>query len=225
MQPLKKKLDAIRMRLKGASLIEISKKLNIAKSSASLWVRNVVLPTLALEKIQKTELNGREKGLAIMKEKRAMALRKIMENAQYQIKRYRPHKQKYILGIIAAMLFWCEGNKRRSAGVQFSNSDPKLIRVFLHAFRSYFEIDESKFRALIHIHEYHNDLKQKKFWSRVTDIPLSQFTKSYLKPHTGINKRKGYPGCISIRYGKASIAKMLHALYHTFAEQIAIKGA
>jgi hypothetical protein len=66
---------------------------------------------------------------------------------------------------------------------------------------------------LVHIHEYHNETKQKVFWSKITGINLKQFQKSYIKPHTGKNKRNGYPGCACLKYYDYKIALDLANIY------------
>ena len=218
------KRQAIRLRRNGESLVTIARKLGIAKSTASLWLVNVLLPNAAARKIQKTIQNGRAKGLALMQVRRKTEQDARLKEASKFINTHRLYANKTYLRLIGALLFWCEGSHSNTQEVRFTNSDPHLVSVFLHAIRSSFPLEERKFRALIHIHEYHDDLKQKHFWSKITKIPLDRFTKSYIKPHTGLRKRENYPGCISIRYGSASIAKMLAALYHSFAYQV-VKGA
>jgi hypothetical protein len=44
------------------------------------------------------------------------------------------------------------------------------------------------------------------YWSKVTGIPKNHFS-IYNKPNTGINKKPGYKGCLSIRYGDSRIIK------------------
>ena len=98
------------------------------------------------------------------------------------------------------MLYWCEGGKTEKAKLSFINSDPILVRYFVDNFRKAFDVDESRFRPMIHIHNYHNADTQTKFWSDITKIPVSQFTKPYNKPNTGKRIKKDYQGCISLRY-------------------------
>jgi len=81
-------------------------------------------------------------------------------------------------------------------------------------------VDETKFRALIHLHEYHDESKQKKFWSDITKISENKFQKSYLKINTGKRIKENYPGCISIKYYDAKIFKELKALYKSFYKYI-----
>jgi hypothetical protein len=102
-------------------------------------------------------------------------------------------------------LVFYAGNK----SVSFINSDPEMIKYFLDVFRKAFKVDEKKFRALIHLHEYHDIDKQTDFWSKITRIPKEQFTKPYRKENGGKRKRENYQGCVSIRYNDRKIAKEL----------------
>ena len=126
---------------------------------------------------------------------------------------------KSITKIICAILFWAEGNKDFSH-IRFTNSGPKMIKTFLSYFRLSYDLDESKFRACIHLHEYHNSEEMHKYWSEVTSIPLNKFRKAYLKTHTGIRKKEGYKGCLTIYYFDSSIAHELEALYNAIGPDL-----
>ena len=69
----------------------------------------------------------------------------------------------------------------------------------------------------MHLHEYHKEEKQRKFWSKITGIPEGQFTKTYWRPHTQKRERENYQGCIRVSYYDAHIACRLHAWYNVFA--------
>ena len=116
------------------------------------------------------------------------------------------------------MLYWCEGEKH-SPAMRFTNSDPQMLNFFLKLFRSAFKIDESKLRVCLHLHEYHDQRQQKIFWSKITGIPEVQFSKIYLKPNTGLSKKEGYPGCVSLRYFDHKIALELEALSRLLVNQ------
>ena len=112
--------------------------------------------------------------------------------------------------VICALLYWCEGGKTEKAKLSFINSDPKLVKYFVDTFRKSFDVDESRFRALIHLHDYHNVNRQTKFWSKITSISETQFTKPYNKPSTGKRIKENYQGCVSVRYyGKQIAQEML----------------
>ena len=118
-------------------------------------------------------------------------------------------------------MYWGEGSKT-GYRTSFINSDPAMVATFLKLLRKSFSIDESKLRALVHIHEYHNDPEIKEYWSKITSIPLSRFTKSYLKPHSQKVIRPGYKGAIRIAYYDSLIVYELKAIYNTLAEHLGV---
>jgi hypothetical protein len=93
--------------------------------------------------------------------------------------------------------------------MRFINSDPNLVHTFLSLLRRSFNIDENKFRVCIHLHDYHNELRQIKFWSKITDIPTGKFLKSFRKSNTGKRVRNNYNGCVSIRYHDVMVSREL----------------
>lgn len=55
------------------------------------------------------------------------------------------------LKMAGTMLYWGEGGKALSgSGVDFVNSDPKMITVFMLFLRTIFQIDEAKLRVYLY---------------------------------------------------------------------------
>lgn len=203
---LKNKATALRRR--GFSFKEISEKLGISKSTASLWLRDVELSEKAKNRIYELGVTGRSKANITNSNKRKVIDEQIRKKVEDHFVDFSCSKNDF--RIATALLYWCEGTKHKeNSSVSFMNADPEMIRYFLHVFRNSFELEEKKFRGLVHLHEYHNEEKQLEFWSDITKIPVSQFNKSYLKKNTGKNKKENYPGCISIRYSDVRIYKEL----------------
>lgn len=214
------KEQAVKLRRSGQSLKEISIQLGISKSTASEWLNTIVLDNKALLHLKEKQILGQYKAIQISKEKRKKRLEIIDSITKKSISKI--PKDKNLFKLIASILFWTEGGKSTDNYVYFMNSDPKMVALFVYLLRNSFDLDESKFRAMIHIHEYHNEKSQLVFWSNVTNIPIAQFSKSYLKPHTGKRKRENYQGCIRIRYYDAKIALELRSLYNTFVKSIGL---
>ncbi len=207
------KNEAIHLRKIGFSLKEISEKLHIAKSTASDWLENITLSKSAQNRLAKKQILGQYKSILIKKEKNK---REKYARSELAIRMVQSTPQSpEMMKIYCALLWWCEGNKDMGL-VKFTNSDPTLIQNFLFTLRSGFALDELKFRVLVHIHAYHHDEKQKKFWSTITNIPLNQFNRSYQKANTGKRKHSDYQGCITVTYYDAKIAKELEAIYNAF---------
>lgn len=209
------KKQAIELRRAGYSLREISNKLNIAKSTTSLWTHGVQLSARARNRIKGIVLMGRKLSISTKMQKRRDKEKEFEQNARVTITQTSTkniHDKKLLL----ALLYGCEGAKSdRFSRVTFVNSDPKLIAKFIHLFRKTYQVDEKRWRGCLHLHDYHNVNKQKKIWSRITNIPINQFT-VYQKQNTKIRKREHYQGCLSLRYYNSTIAKELYYLYKEF---------
>ena len=215
--PIETKEAAIKLRKQGYSIKEISQKFNISKSTSSLWVRNVSLNKKAQKRLENRKLVGYYRaGITWAnkrKEREKMELikaRKALEGINFR---------KSDLKLHCALLYWCEGTKGEKETVQFVNADPSLIQLFLFLFRKSFLLDEKKFRVALHLHDYHNEKKQKKFWAKLTKIPENQFYKIYWKPHTKKRIKEGYPGCARVIYHDLSIARELKAFYREFVNK------
>ncbi|PIU37098.1 hypothetical protein COS77_02310 [Candidatus Roizmanbacteria bacterium CG06_land_8_20_14_3_00_34_14] len=209
--------EALRLRKNGYSYEEISKKLKIAKSSAYLWCNQVVLNEKAKKRISGRMAIGIKKAKEVLKTKKDNIMKIISDNSNNYVSKIESNKE--FNKLLCSFLYWGEGSKNTNSLI-FTNSNPKMIRSYLNLLRESFELDESKFRALVHVHEYHEDIEIKKYWSKITNIPLSQFSKSYLKPHTSKNIREGYKGTISIRYYNYKIALELSFIYNRFADKL-----
>lgn len=210
------KTRAVQLRSQGLSIGEISSQINVAKSTVYVWTKAVALNKRAKKRLWLRGETGRAKAVETNKQKRLALVKSLVARAHGTLLKISVDRN--TARLLCALLHWCEGNKDEGS-VGFTNSDPVMIRAFMELFRRGFDLDESKLRVCLHLHEYHNEKKQKIYWARVLRLPLTQFMKVYLKPHTGKNKRAGYPGCISIRYYDSKVAIELCALWKLFGQK------
>src|SRR4030042_3842769 len=198
------KLRAIELRKRGHSLNEIVAFLNVAKSSASVWVRNVPLSARALTILATKIGNGRLKG--------AETRRRISADGWQQARRQSDALVQVVPSdpafnhIVCALLYYCEGAKGTTGGVRFTNSNPALMARFIDLFRKCYIIDERRMRIGLHLHEYHDADVQRSYWSKATGGPIQQFIRPYRKPHTGKRWREGTPGCATFHYSSTEMA-------------------
>ena len=218
--PIKMKIAAESLRRQGKTVNEIADELSISKGTAFLWTRNIVLGARAATRISRLRDEARKKGHDTMATKRSAVWEEDCRWAKREIGDTMNPKSKADWRLLAAILYWCEGEKGNGSMIAFTNSDPSMVALFIKALRNGFNLGMQKFRALLHIHEYHDRDSQRAYWSEITGIPENQFYKEYIKPHTGKRKHENYPGCISIRYYDSRIARKLKALYHTLAKDM-----
>ncbi|MBU1147890.1 MAG: hypothetical protein KKD11_06000 [Candidatus Omnitrophica bacterium] len=114
------------------------------------------------------------------------------------------------LKMVGAALYSCEGtrlrrDKRRVNNVyhwviEFTNADPKLIKLFLLFMRKVLLIHEQKLKGQLFIYKDLNEGKVEKFWSRVTKIPLSRFNKTIILIPRGYKGKLSDRGTFKLRY-------------------------
>jgi len=98
-------------------------------------------------------------------------------------------------------LYWAEGAKSKSAGgIDFANSDPKMIAFFLAFLRDRYTLDEKRLRVFLYCHSRKDIQNLIRFWSHLTRIPHSQFTNPYIQSGSDSKKHKMPYGLVHIRY-------------------------
>lgn len=208
------------MRRQGKLYSEIASLVGISKSTAYTWTKDIVVSD-EVQHIIDDQQHLKMKRLGAARDaKHEHNLRQLSSEARDTVDLLNlsaSHER-----LLCAVFIWCEGEKHANSGLRFINSDPLMIATFLALLRSSFNLDETKFRALLHLHDYHDPEIQLDFWSNITKIPLNQFNQPYIKPHTAKRIHKNYPGCISIRYNDASLGKLLEMIYAEFSARIGV---
>ncbi len=207
---LKEKQESIRLRKLGYSVNEIQRKLGVAKSSVSIWIRNVPLSPNAQERLERKLTLGQLRSREVLRKRGDARRAHAYARAHEIVSKFKTDKSTN--QILCAMLYWCEGGKSETGCVSFTNSDAALVATFLGLLRKSFSLDENKFRVCMHLHEYHVEGRQGSFWSRVTGIPEVQFMKSYRKKSGWVRFRAGYEGCVNIRYFDVQLLRILKAI-------------
>lgn len=167
------RLLARELRAQGASVKEIERRLGVARSSVSRWVRDV-----RLSDEQRTALAARvtEGKLRAAEEKAATARRR---RAAYQEEgRWlaRTRGASYAGG---CMLYWAEGTKCRCS-VEVSNSDPALLALFAEFLRNEFAVPSDAMNIHCQLFTDHVDRQRdvEVFWLRACGLPESSLRKS-----------------------------------------------
>jgi hypothetical protein len=115
------------------------------------------------------------------------------------------------LMMVGLALYAGEGAKTGNA-VRFANTDARLIRLFLRWFRSSFELDESKLRIALYLHEGLDLDAAVSYWSVLCSIPPSQFTRPYRAVANPSRRAAKHPmGCPSVRYADARVFRRVLA--------------
>jgi transposase-like protein len=206
-------LEAVLLRKKGVSVKEIAKRLQVAKSSVSLWVRDVTLTTAQLKALKDTMTS-----FEVVERRRVSRLhnedikrKAIMFQAGKEIKKISLRD----LQIIGLCLYLGEGSKAQRGAAKIANSDPAVIKIMMRYFREVCLVPEKKFRGHIHTYSHLNVEEAEVYWSRVSGIPRNQFYKTYSKPSIASQGKKD-----STPYGTLDLTICSTELYLQIMGQI-----
>ena len=116
-----------------------------------------------------------------------------------------------ILKIAGVMLYWGEGSQWAGEKiVDFANSNPEMISLFLKFLREICGTNENKLRAYLYCYANQEPKVILKYWSKITEIPKSQFTKPYVRRDYRKSKEgKMRNGLIHIRYNDKKLLDLI----------------
>lgn len=177
-----KKGIVIDMRKKGYSYSEIQNAMHIPKSTIAFWLKGIKLSAEQSEKLKEKMLKTALANSERIKLKNRKLSEDIKKSSAKEIGRI-SKKELWLMGI---MIYWRERlmlNKESDIqkGVNFTSSDPYLIKVFLKWLEEIGNIEKEEILLDIFINK---DKKKNineaiSYWSEVTSYPESYFTHIY----------------------------------------------
>lgn len=202
---------ALAMRREGGTVPRIAAELGVSKSTAYLWTRDIPLDRTPAE-----EQERRRQHMEQMREAR-----------------WRPHRQardadRAATGdrllawvgelsereviLVGAVAYWCEGAKEKpwhqsNQGLQFINSDPCLIRLYLR-YVEILGVDRAALTYRLSIHESADVAAATTWWAAEIGVPEARFRRATLKTHNPSTLRRNvgdpYRGCLIVYVPKSS---------------------
>jgi hypothetical protein len=180
--------QARELRAVGMTMPDIARQLGVARSSVSLWTRDVpFVPGPRRRNPRQPNVLARRKQLEI---------EAMVERGREWIGCLTERE----LLVAGAALYAGEGSKADGA-VKFANSDPRMMAFFAAWLRRFFVIDESRLRVRVYLHRGLDLDAAEEHWSAVPGVPRSQFGKPYRAPaDPSIRRVKHEHGCAYLCY-------------------------
>ena len=206
------RLKARRLREKGVSIIVIAKRLGVAKSTVSLWCRDIELTKIQIEKLLKAKENGLRlgqiMGAQVQKKKRLEIIDQYKKEGLKEFKNI-SDREHLITGLV---LYLAEGAKK-SRRIEFVNSDPAIILFMRDWFIKFFSVPPKRFVYNFTINEIHRKRVNivTGFWTDYLGVSDSQFRKAVF---VKTKQKKSYVNYDNY-YGtfRLSILKSTYLLY------------
>jgi hypothetical protein len=198
----------------GLPLAEIAARLGVSKSSVSLWVRDVEFESLP------RVTRGRRREPNALQRRRQAEIDRLLAEGRARMGRL--SEREFLVAGVA--LYAGEGSKG-DGSVVFANSDPRMVVFFCSWLRYFFQIDESRLRVRLYLHQGLDLAGAIAFWSQLTGIPGSQFSKPYRAvPDPSIRHAKHVHGCVGVRYSCSTTHRSIMGLVGALLSDAANPG-
>jgi transcriptional regulator with XRE-family HTH domain len=210
---LREREEARRLRAEGKTLQEIADVLDVSKSSVSIWVRDV--PFTA----SKRRYGPRVRPHPAHERK----LREIAECDQ---------EGRRLVGTLSRDGFFAAGialyageGSKRDGLIRFANTHPAMMAFFAAWLRDFFDIEESRLRMRVYLHQGLDLDAAELHWSAVAGVPRSQFGKAYRAvADPSIRRNKHEFGCAYLDYGCSKTHRQVMGLIRALLSSEAIPG-
>ncbi len=176
------KEEVRRLRRNGLSLSQIYEKTKVPITTIRSWISSIVLSkdqkNALRDRTQRALQGGRIKAQRLKKEKRAILEKTLLNKGIREIGKL-SSREFFLIGV---GLYWAEGFKNKhERRLGFCNSDPTMIKFYITWLEKALNIKRKDLIARLTLNIYHKNktLELEKYWSRITSIPLSQFTKPF----------------------------------------------
>ncbi len=206
----KLKEKVIALRKSGHTYSEILKVVPVAKSTVSEWLKDIGIAKSQKQAFTEKKRIASQSGGKARKEQRIKIFNKIVGEAEQEIGKMTKRE----LWLIGTALYWAEGGKEKEyapgSGINFSNSDPKMITLFVKWLIDITCVPKAQIKYEIYIHDnYKKEIfRFQKFWSGKTGFPLNCFNKIYFKKNkiNSLRKNQGdlYFGVLRVKVSCSS---------------------
>lgn len=151
----------------------IHERLGVPKSTLSGWLRNIPYTpnNTVLERIKRGQ---GAYGIARQKAR-------VIEISQFKEKGIQEigSLSKRDLWMVGLGLWIGEGSKTIEQ-IRLVNSDPRVIRLFVHWLREICKLEDENITVAMHLYPDSDPLASMRYWMRITSLPSGQFRKTQI---------------------------------------------
>ena len=201
---------ATMLRKEGKSYADILRSVPVAKSTLSLWLRNVGLSKRQQQTLSARKLESAKRGAYKRKENRITQTKELVTKAKNDIHAL----SDYELLLVGAALYQAEGSKEKEGqpgiGLLFSNSDPAMHRVVLAWYGRILHVPAGEITYELYVHQQAVERLEeiRAFWAAELNLPVNKLTRVYYKKDKKGTSRKNvgnvYYGLLRTRVSKSS---------------------
>lgn len=201
-----RRAQAIELRQQGMSYKQIRAILGGSMATLSAWLRDVPLSDVQRRRLRQRSLDAVRRTARANHERRLAREAHIRETTRAEIGRL-SERDLFIAGVVA---YAAEGTKRKpwqtSMLVKFTNSDPRMILLFLR-WLSLLGVDRSSLSFRVAIHQDADVASAVRFWADTVGVKSDQFKRTVLKKGNPKTPRRNtgaeYRGCLVVSVNRS----------------------
>lgn len=214
------KEEAIRLRLEGESIVSIEVILAIPRSTLNGWFKSIVLTNTQKQVLRRRSelglISARKKASEwhrASKSQRIATMKEEVSESFQQLSKIDSNT----LEVALAFLYLGEGVKNTRTAM--GNSDPQILRFFVHCMITLYNVPLEKIKCALHLRADQEPEELKKYWSKKLQIPLVNFTKPSRDLRTlGRPTYETYKGVCLVECGRVDIQRRLMYIAERFCE-------
>jgi len=192
------------MREQGESVRQIALNLKVAKSTISVWVRDIQLTDNQIAALQDNQRSyaAQNSGSQANRNKFRLLREQYQADGREKAKEMRP------LHLAGCMLYWAEGAKNRNR-LYFANSDPNMHLLFIRFLREEVGVLDSEIAIYLHCHtsdavaiRAHED-----YWLELLHLNRENMRKTYIKRGSSVQHSILQHGVCGINVNRVGIVQ------------------
>lgn len=199
---------ALVLRKQGNSYSQIKKILGVGKGTLSGWLKDYPLSKQRIRELRDWSEQRIEKFRNTMRWKKETRLNAFYQN-QKKVVLPLSNREIFLAGLF---LYWGEGTKSQVSQLSISNTNPAVIKFFIHWLMKNLSVPKNRLHVSLHLYSDMDMSKEIEFWSQNLNIPKNQFIKPYIKKSrlTDINHKGGFGhGTCDLSVGDARLTEKI----------------
>jgi len=126
--------------------------------------------------------------------------------------------------LTGAMLYWAEGYKRDTAsGIDFANSDPEMINMFLQFLRARYVLNTNRLHCSVYCYKNQDLESLIKTWSRILGLSRRSFKNHYIKQNFKTDSRQLPYGVLHVRYNDKKLLQDVLNLIESYKRKYLLR--
>jgi hypothetical protein len=218
----KDKEEIFRLRKSGKSYQEIHIEMGVPRSTLSEWFGSQNWSKDISRELIKKAQKGHVVRIQELNRVRGENLKKLYQQAEKEAEEDFSTLKYHPLFIAGLMIYWGEGNKASPYRVGIANTEPRMIKLFVHFLRTVCSMDLSKINAWILIYPDLNVDECMKYWVENSGLGKDSFHKTMAIVGKHKTRKLSYGVCsvgVSSAYLKRKIMKWIELLSEDLVQE------